>query len=134
MLRSALIGAARDALAEAEHSGRVLIQPLSVAYTRPHGLPIGCLHRPVAARYGGMDLMPHLIRVLEEGGFDVVLTWGEPSHRRRRRIAKRWQSRLELTVRGLTMAALRDRPAGRSGGHSFLPGKPVREAPTANRV
>jgi len=73
MLRSALIGAARDALAEAKHSGRVLIQPLSVAYTRPHGLPIGRLHRPVAA--------------------------------------------------------LRDRPAGRSGGHSFLPGKPVREAP-----
>src|ERR1700693_2641104 len=36
--RSALFGAARDALAEAEHCGRVLIQPLSVAYTRLHGL------------------------------------------------------------------------------------------------
>src|SRR6202011_3813730 len=47
--RSALIGAARDALVEAEHSGRVLIQPLSVAYTRLHGLPIGRLHRHIAA-------------------------------------------------------------------------------------
>jgi 1-acyl-sn-glycerol-3-phosphate acyltransferase len=34
--RTALIGAARDALAEAEHAKRVWIQPLSVAYT---GLP-----------------------------------------------------------------------------------------------
>ncbi len=76
--RSALIGAARDALAEAEHCGRVLIQPLSVAYTRLHGLPIGRLHRPLVAWYGGMDLMPHLIRVLGQGAFDVVLTWGEP--------------------------------------------------------
>src|SRR5262245_34159710 len=31
--RSALIGSARDALAEAEHTGRVWIQPLSLAYT-----------------------------------------------------------------------------------------------------
>ncbi len=56
--RSALIGAARDALAEAEHCGRVLIQPLSVAYTRLYGLPIGRLHRPVAAWYRDMELLP----------------------------------------------------------------------------
>ena len=56
--RSALIGAARDALAEAEHCGRVLIQPLSVAYTRLHRLPIGRLHRPVAAWYRDMELLP----------------------------------------------------------------------------
>src|ERR1700704_6325769 len=64
--RSALIGAARDALAEAEHSGRVLIQPLSIAYTRLNGLPMGRLHRPMAAWYGRMELVPHLIRVLRQ--------------------------------------------------------------------
>jgi 1-acyl-sn-glycerol-3-phosphate acyltransferase len=127
--RSALIGAARDALAEAEHSGRVLIQPLSVAYTRLNGLPIGRLHRPAVAWYGGMELMPHLLRVLGQGALDVVLTWGEPvayeAHTDRKAVTKT----LELMVRRLTLASVRDRPEGDRAGHSFLPGKPVREAP-----
>jgi lyso-ornithine lipid O-acyltransferase len=128
--RSALIGAARDALAEAEHCGRVLIQPLSVAYTRLHGLPIGRLHRPLVAWYGDMDLMPHLIRVLGQGAFDVVLTWGEPVAYEAQTDRKAVAKSLECTVRRLTTAALRHRPADRSAaGHSFLPGKPVREAP-----
>ncbi|TMJ51033.1 MAG: 1-acyl-sn-glycerol-3-phosphate acyltransferase [Alphaproteobacteria bacterium] len=115
--RSALIGAARDALAEA-------------AYTRLHGLPIGRLHRPLVAWYGGMDLMPHLIRVLGQGAFDVVLTWGEPVAYEAQTDRKAVAKSLECTVRRLTTAALRHRPADRSAaGHSFLPGKPVREAP-----
>jgi 1-acyl-sn-glycerol-3-phosphate acyltransferase len=128
--RSALIGAARDALAEAEHSGRVLIQPLSVAYTRLHGLPIGRLHRPLVAWYGDMELMPHLLRLLGHGAFEVVLTWGEPVAYEAQTDRKAVAKTLELAVRGLTLAALRDRRADRRGaGHSFLPGKPVREAP-----
>jgi 1-acyl-sn-glycerol-3-phosphate acyltransferase len=127
--RSALIGAARDALAEAEHSGRVLIQPLSVAYTRLHGLPIGRLHRHVVAWYGGMDLAPHLFRVVREGAFEVVLTWGEPVAYEAQTDRKTLTKSLESTVRRLTLAALRDRAAGTAAGHSFLPEKPVREAP-----
>ena len=125
--RSALIGAARDALVEAEHSGRVLIQPLSVAYTRLHGLPIGRLHRHIVAWYGGMDLSPHLIRVLREGVFDVVVTWGEPVAYEAETDRKAVAKSLEFSVRRLTIAALRDHASRSDAGHSFLPGKPVRE-------
>jgi len=127
--RSALIGAARDALAEAEHSGRVLIQPLSIAYTRLHGLPMGRLHRPVAAWYGDMALMPHLIRVLREGAFDIVLTWGEPVVFEAKTDRKILAKSLESTVRRLTAAALRDARPQPSAGRFLLAKKPVIGAP-----
>ena len=127
--RSALIGAARDALAGAEHSGRILIQPLSVAYTRLHGLPMGRLHRPTAAWYGDMALMPHLIRVLREGAFDIVLTWGEPVAVEAQTDRKILAKSLESTVRRLTVAALRNPRPQQSARRSFLRKKPVRGAP-----
>jgi hypothetical protein len=114
--RSALIGAARDALAEAEHCGRVLIQPLSVAYTRLHGLPIGRLHRPVAAWYGDMELLPHLIRVLGQGAFDVVLTRGEPVADEAQTDRKEVAKSLAFTVRRLATAI-----AGRTGAAPAIP-------------
>jgi lyso-ornithine lipid O-acyltransferase len=76
--RSALIGAARDAVAEAEHTGRVWIQPLSIAYTGMRGLPLARHERPRVAWYGHMSLAPHLTRLVRRGGLDVSLVWGEP--------------------------------------------------------
>jgi lyso-ornithine lipid O-acyltransferase len=75
--RTALIDAARDALAAAGHVRRVWIQPLSIAYTSLHGFPLGRQHRPVVAWYGDFALGPHLLGVLRRGAIDVVLTWGE---------------------------------------------------------
>ena len=43
--RSALVGAARDALVEAGHARHVLIQPLSIAYTGLQGFPMGQIGR-----------------------------------------------------------------------------------------
>jgi 1-acyl-sn-glycerol-3-phosphate acyltransferase len=109
--RSALIGAARDALADAANSGRVFIQPLSIAYTGLHGVPMGRQHRPIAAWYGALDLMPHLKRIIAEGATDVVVTWGEPipydGSADRKTIARD----VEETVRKLTVNALRGRAA-----------------------
>jgi lyso-ornithine lipid O-acyltransferase len=107
--RSALIGSCRDALAEAEHTGRVWIQPLSVAYTGVLGLPLGRRYRPLVAWYGDMDLLPHLSSLIRRGAVDVTLSWGEPvafdETSDRKAIAKT----LEQTVRRLTAAALRGR-------------------------
>jgi len=75
--RSALIGAARHAVTGSE-SDRVWIQPMSVAYTRLHGMPMGRQFRHRASWYGDMDLMPHLWAALREGAFDVVISWGDP--------------------------------------------------------
>ena len=108
--RTALIGAARDALAAAEHVQQVWIQPLSLAYTGFQGLPMGRLHRPLAAWYGDTDLLPHLTEIGRRGGIDVVVTWGKPvaydGEADRKSIARA----LEQTVRELTAAALRGRP------------------------
>ena len=88
--RTALLGAAKagmtgeapqaneDAGRETPQDQPVWIQPLSIAYTSLHGLPMGRQHRPLAAWYGDMDLLPHLWQLLKEGALDVTLTFGEP--------------------------------------------------------
>jgi len=105
--RSALIGSARDALAQAEHAGAVLIQPLSIAYTSLQGIPMGRQHRPVAAWYGALDLMPHLGRIIAEGALDVTVTWGEPIAFDGAADRKAVTRALEDKVRHITAQALR---------------------------
>lgn len=74
--RSALIGAARAAMTEGGHD-RVWVQPLTVAYTRIAGLPIGRADRPRVGWYGDMELAGHLWGVFTAGGIDVEVVWGE---------------------------------------------------------
>ena len=105
--RTALIGAARDALAAAEHVQQVWIQPLSVAYVGFQGLPLGRQRRPLAAWYGDMHLVPHLTGVLRRGAIDVVMTWGEPIAYNGEADRKALAKDLEASVRRLTVAALR---------------------------
>jgi 1-acyl-sn-glycerol-3-phosphate acyltransferase len=76
--RSALIGSARDALADAGQTGRVWIQPLSIAYTGLHGLPLGRRDRPTVAWYGDLTMGPHLARMARHGAIDATVMWGEP--------------------------------------------------------
>jgi 1-acyl-sn-glycerol-3-phosphate acyltransferase len=109
--RTALIGSARDALAEADHVERVWIQPLSVAYTAMLGLPLGRQNRNHVAWYGGMSLWPHLRRLVAQGAIDVVVSWGEPIPYDELSDRKTVARRLEGEVRTLTVAALRGRPA-----------------------
>lgn len=73
--RTALVGAVRDAFEDADE---VTVQPLSIAYVRLQGLPMGRVHRAKAAWFGDMDLAPHLLEVLRHGAIDVVMTFGPP--------------------------------------------------------
>jgi 1-acyl-sn-glycerol-3-phosphate acyltransferase len=107
--RSALIGAARDALAAAGHVEHILIQPLSIAYVGFHGLPMGRQHRPLAAWYGDLDLFPHLQTVVRRGALDAVVSWGEPIAFDANSDRKAFARTLETEVRRLTTAALRGR-------------------------
>ena len=107
--RSALIGAARDALAEAEHTGRIWIQPLSIAYTEMLGLPLGRKHRPLIAWYGDLDLLPHLTKVLRMGALDVTVTWGTPVPFDENSDRKEVTRSLEQAVRRMTTLTLRGR-------------------------
>jgi lyso-ornithine lipid O-acyltransferase len=110
--RSALVGAARDALAEAEHTGRVWIQPLSIAYTRWWGLPIERRDRPRVSWYGRRPLPPHLMGVARNGAIDVTVTWGEPVAFDEQSDRKEVARALEAQVRQRVVASMR----GFSGG------------------
>jgi 1-acyl-sn-glycerol-3-phosphate acyltransferase len=107
--RSALIGSARDALAEAEHTGRVWIQPVSLAYTHMRGLPLSRHDRPRVAWYGHMSMAPHLIGMARRGGVDVSVIWGEPVAFDEQSDRKQVARALETQVRRRTSQALRGR-------------------------
>lgn len=71
--RSALVGAAQRAI---EGGGAATVQPVAIAYKRMLGIPLGRQHRPLVAWYGGTVLLPHLKRILSEGGIDVNVVFG----------------------------------------------------------
>jgi lyso-ornithine lipid O-acyltransferase len=106
--RSALVGAARHAL-DATDAGTVWVQPLAIAYTRLHGLPMGRTLRPVAAWAGDIDLVPHLKGVLKHGAIDVVLVWGDPIEVDPATDRKGLTRRLEAEVRRLAADARHER-------------------------
>lgn len=98
--RSALLGALRG-------PGEVAVQPLAIAYTRIHGLPMGRRHRPLAAWYGDMDLAPHVVGLARRGPVDVTLSFGD-AHvlgGNRKALARR----MEEAVRAMTNDVLRQR-------------------------
>jgi len=69
--KSALFGAAThpaEGTADA-----IVVQPVSIAYTRIDGMPLGRRYRPLLAWYGGMAMAPHLWRVLGLGTVEVVV-------------------------------------------------------------
>jgi len=56
----------------------IVVQPVSLAYTRLDGLPIGRRLRPFFAWYGDMDLGPHLWRLLGLGKIEAVVEFHPP--------------------------------------------------------
>lgn len=105
--RSALIGATHRAIADSASCERVIVQPVSLAYARYGGVPVGRALRDKVAWYGDMALLPHLAGVLAAGAIDVTVSWGEAIasdiHADRKQIAQQ----AEHTVRRLTAQALR---------------------------
>jgi lyso-ornithine lipid O-acyltransferase len=113
--RTALIGAAHDAVAEAGHG--VWIQPLSVAYTGLLGLPLDRHDRHRVAWYGEAPLWPHFSWLVAHSAVDVVVTWGEPLAYDEASDRKTVARHMEQAVRRLTVAALRGRAGDRAGAH-----------------
>ena len=68
--KSALLSAAEVRL---EQNRPVPVQPVSIAYTALHGIPMGRENRPLFAWYGDMELVPHLWEALKTGPIDVVV-------------------------------------------------------------
>jgi lyso-ornithine lipid O-acyltransferase len=108
--RSALIGAARDALAAAGDVREIWIQPLSIAYLSQQGIPLGRHLRPRCAWYGKMNLVPHIGGIARTGAIDVAVTWGEPIAYNGETDRKVLAKNLESSIRTFTVTALRGKP------------------------
>ena len=58
--------------------GTLTVQPVSLAYTRLDGIPLGRFYRPFFAWYGDMELAPHLWAMLGLGTVEVAVTFHPP--------------------------------------------------------
>src|ERR1700741_1779036 len=108
--RTALIGAARDAIAAAGDAQQIWVQPLSLAYVSQQGIPLGRHLRPRVACYGKMKLFPHIGAIARSGAVDVSVTWGEPVAYNGETDRKALARDLESAIRHHTIAALRGKP------------------------
>jgi len=57
---------------------RAVVQTVSIAYTRLHGVPLGRADRPLVGWYGDMDLPPHAWELLKAGPLDARIVVGPP--------------------------------------------------------
>ena len=105
---SSLFGAASAALPLAPE-GAVQIQPVSIAYTGIHGMPMGRYHRPVAGWPGDVALGPHMLRVIRGGALDVEVVFGETIRFDATTDRKKTARLVEARVRDGLNAALRGR-------------------------
>jgi lyso-ornithine lipid O-acyltransferase len=122
--KSSLFGAARAALdvKNGDAVDHVLIQPVSIAYTRVQGLPMGRYHRKVVAWPGTMPFVKHFLGLLRAGAIDIEVSFGEPVMFDRTSDRKELSRRFERQIRSMTNAALRFDPklgASRDSGNTI---------------
>jgi 1-acyl-sn-glycerol-3-phosphate acyltransferase len=108
--RSALIGSVHHAIGDQTHHERVMVQPVSLAYVRYGGVPVGRALRDKVAWYGDAPLMPHLLGVLAAGAVDVTVSWGDAIAYGMTADRKQIARDAEATVRRMTARALRSPP------------------------
>ncbi|MBA8877340.1 lysophospholipid acyltransferase family protein [Phyllobacterium myrsinacearum] len=115
--KTSLFGAAQVAIRETSVE-TVTVQPVAIAYTRVHGVPMGRFHRPLISWPGDVPLGPSLIGLLKDGAIDVDVWFGEPmtidSKTNRKTLARLMEER----VRAMMLSSLLGRdlvtPAGES--------------------
>lgn len=94
-----------------EHATVRRVQPVSIAYTGWHGLPMGRFDRPLAAWPGDVTLAPHLLGILRHGVLDIVVRFGDPIDVDATTDRKALCARCEAQVRDLVSRDLRHHPA-----------------------
>jgi 1-acyl-sn-glycerol-3-phosphate acyltransferase len=107
-IKTSLFGAAAAAV-PLSPAGVVHVQPVAIAYTRVHGMPMGRYHRPIAAWPGDIVLLPHLLGVLREGAVDVELVFGEAIDYRADSNRKAVSRQVETRLRRMLLGRLRGR-------------------------
>jgi 1-acyl-sn-glycerol-3-phosphate acyltransferase len=72
--RSALFGVAQLR----RNDKPIVVQPVSISYTRLDGIPLGRYWRPLFAWFGDLDLVPHLWQMVCLGETEAVVTFHPP--------------------------------------------------------
>jgi lyso-ornithine lipid O-acyltransferase len=104
--KSALFGAAQ----KCDGGPPVIVQPVSLAYTRLDGIPIGRLYRPFFAWYGAVDLTPHLWSMVGLGTVEIVVQFHPPTFLRDCGSRKALAEYCHARIAGGVAAALFGRP------------------------
>jgi 1-acyl-sn-glycerol-3-phosphate acyltransferase len=107
-VKSSLFGAAAMAV-PASPTGTVIVQPVAIAYTGVHGLPMGRYHRPLASWPGDVEMLPHLRDMLRCGAFDVDVHFGEAVSYGAETNRKQVSATIAQRIRTMLAAALRGR-------------------------
>jgi 1-acyl-sn-glycerol-3-phosphate acyltransferase len=68
-----------DAAQQSTNGAPIAVQPVSIAYTRLDGIPLGRDFRPFFAWYGAMSLAPHLWTMLGLGAVETVVEFHPPT-------------------------------------------------------
>lgn len=98
------------------------VQPVAIAYTRLHGMPMGRYDRPLAAWPGDIELMPHLVKVLRHGVLDVDVCFGDVIEAGPQTSRKQLTADVQRSVSQMAAAALRGRLASSHQRQSGLRG------------
>ena len=76
--KSALFSVA-DTGTDGRANRSLTVQPVSIAYTRLDGMPIGRPLRPLFAWYGAMSMAPHLWTMIGLGTVEIVVEFHRPT-------------------------------------------------------
>lgn len=107
--RSALIGAAQHAMEEAGAT-EVMIQPLTIAYTKLQGLPVGRTDRSFIAWIKSKSVKQNLKEILTGGTREVTLAFGTPRPLTAGADRKTLAKQTETEVRRMLVALNRGTP------------------------
>ncbi len=107
--RSALIGAAQHAMEEAG-AGEVMIQPLTIAYTKLQGLPVGRTDRSFIAWIKSKSVKQNISEILTGGTREVTLAFGTPRPLSHGADRKALAKQTETEVRRMLVALNRGTP------------------------
>jgi 1-acyl-sn-glycerol-3-phosphate acyltransferase len=107
--RSALIGAAQHAMQEAGAT-EVMIQPLTIAYTKLQGLPVGRTDRSFIAWIKSKSVKQNIREILTGGTREVTLAFGTPRPLSAGADRKVLAKQTEVEVRRMLVALNRGTP------------------------
>ena len=126
--KSSLFAAAKPSGKSSPPVAPVVVQAVTIVYSRVHGVPLGRADRPLVGWYGDMDMQSHAWELLKAGPLDVVIHIGAPVPLSDFAGRKDLAEKTEAAVREALVRTLRARPAGEPVALAALP-KPATRPP-----